>query len=439
MQVLRWIAALLLWSLLIPGWSADLTIRLHGSNTVGSKLGPELLAAYARQRGYVGVQTADAGAEEYRVEGRNARGERFIGIVKAHGTNTGYADLVSAQADLWMASRAAKPEEVEAAKAAIGDLHSAEQEHVIALDGLALIVHPDNPLAQLSIDQIRRAYAGEVQNWSAFGGPNRPIHLYGRDDQSGTYDSFKSMVLGERALAPTTQRFESSRDLEAAVAGDPSALGFVGYSYVRQSKALAVFQGATLPLRPDSLSISTEDYLLARRLYLYSAQNASAEVQDFLRFVLAPAGQAVVSSIGFVAQNVFVAEAEPVAGNPEGYYAVVADAERLSVNFRFRPESSTLDSRGMRDIERLGAFMQRPENQGKALRLAGFAAPGERTPIITLLTVNDRVDIIAQLLAARGVATEISRGFVGGIAVAPSGQARNERVEVWLVDRSSRM
>ena len=93
----------------------------------------------------------------------------------------------------------------------------------------------------------------------------------------------------------------------------------------------------------------------------------------------------------------------------------------------------------LRDIERLGAFMQRPENQGKALRLAGFAAPGERTPIITLLTVNDRVDIIAQLLAARGVATEISRGFVGGIAVAPSGQARNERVEVWLVDRSSRM
>lgn len=422
----------------------DISIRLHGSNTVGSKLGPELLIAYAKERGFVGAQKTDVAPEEYRVEGVNASGDRFVGIVRAHGTSTGFADLLSGDADLWMASRAAKAEERDQAKPVIGDLHSAELEHVIALDGLAVIVHPENPLSQLSIDQVRGVFSGQLANWSSLGGPDLPIRLYGRDDKSGTFDSFKSMVLSDSVpLSTSTRRFESSSELEATVSGDPGAIGFVGYSYVKTSRALAVFQGDTIPLQPDKLSISTEDYLLARRLFLYSSTNASADVKDFLRFVLEARGQSVVSAVGFVAQSVFVADAEPLDGNPGGYYDVIAEAERLSLNFRFRPESSILDSRGMRDIDRLGEFMRRPENSRKALRLAGFAMEGNEPPMMTLLTVNDRVDIISQLLAAKGVATQRSQGFVGGIAVAPLGrpewEARNERVEVWLVDRASRM
>ena len=425
-------------SLALSAHAETVTIRLHGSNTLGSKLGPGLVEAFARQQGFVGVDRTETAELEFRIGGRNANGSDFNGVVKAHGTNTGRVDLMSGAADIWMASRAATPEEVAQAKA-IGDLHSAQQEHVVALDGLAIIVHPENPLGELRVEQIRDAFAGRISDWSQLGGPAGPIKLYGRDDKSGTYDSFKSMVLTDgAAISSATRRFESSTELERSVAADPSALGFVGFSYIQQSKPLAVRAEGTLPLKPEALSVSTEDYLLARRLYFYTAAQASPVVTQFIEFVQSSAGQAVVAETGFVAQNVFVARVQPTPGNPAQYYDVTGNAERISMNLRFRPASSTLDSRALRDIERLSAFMKRPENQSKELRLAAFSPNAGQPRIMTALTLNDRVDHVSQLLTTRGVRVSMSRGFVDGPIVAPLGRAdsmvRNERVEVWLVD-----
>ncbi|MGE4072919.1 MAG: substrate-binding domain-containing protein [Lysobacterales bacterium] len=414
---------------------------MHGSNTIGARLGPDLLKAYARSKGFVGLTHSETAAQEFLIEGRRADGSKFHGIVKAHGTNTGYADLKSGAADLWMASRVANPEEVQDART-IGDLHSADQEHVIALDGLAIVVHPDNPVTELTSDQIRDAFAGRVSNWSAFGGVAGAIKLYARDQNSGTFDSFKSKVMNDGAtLSSQTRRFESSSDLDQAVAADRNALGFVGFSHVALSKALAVKAAGTAALQADALSIATEDYLLARRLYLYSARQMSEPVREFVEFVQGSAGQQVTAGAGFVAQDIFVSQAQPLPGNPDGYYDVIADAERLSLNFRFRPQSATLDSRALRDIDRVSAFMNQPANRGRQLRLAAFGVSSERSPMMTLFAVNDRVDYIAQILAARGVRTEMSRGFVDGAAVAPTDRAetraRNERVEVWLAEPRS--
>jgi phosphate transport system substrate-binding protein len=415
-----------------------LTIRLHGSNTLGSKLGPSLLEAYARQQGFVGVDRTETAELEFRISGRRADGSEFVGVVKAHGTNTGRADLMSGAADVWMASRAATADEVASGKA-IGDLNSPEQEHIVALDGLAIIVHPDNLVTQLRVDQIRDAFAGRIVDWAQLGGKAGPIKLYGRDDQSGTWDSFKSMVLSDgAALSAATRRFESSSELEELVAADTSAIGFVGFSYIAGSRPLSVLANGTLALKPTALSVSTEDYLLARRLYFYTAGDAGKHVQDFIEFVQGNEGQSVVADTGFVSQNIFVAQAEPVPGNPDQYYDVIGDAERLSMNFRFRPASATLDSRALRDIERLSQFMRLPENKTRQVRLAAFSPGASRTPMMTLLTLNDRVDHISQLLSSRGVRINMGRGFVDGAIVAPldrpEGRARNERVEVWLVD-----
>ena len=415
-----------------------LSLRLHGSNTLGARLAPALLQAYARQQGYLDVQRAETAPMEFQVSATRPDGARFVGTVRAHGTGTGHADLVSGAADVWMASRAATAAEVEAARS-IGALHTPAQEHVVALDGLAIIVHSDNPLGELRIDQVRDAFAGRLSDWAQLGGQPGPIHLYARDDQSGTFDTFKATVLdGNTPLAAQTRRFESSSELERSVATDPSALGFVGFSYVASTRALAVHASGTLPLNPDALSISTEDYALARRLYFYTARDAGPAVRAFVEFVQAGAGQAVVAETGFVAQQIFAAAAEPLPGNPDGYYEVIGEAARVSLNFRFSPASSTLDSRALRDIERLREFMQRPENQHKEIRLAAFSPGTARSPMMTLLTLNDRVDHISQLLAVRGVPIGTSRGFIHGALLAPSDRSdsrvRNERVEVWLAE-----
>ena len=426
-------------TLAVSANAETINIRLHGSNTLGSKLGPSLLEAFARKQGFTAVERSETAALEFRVSGRRSDGVEFLGVVKAHGTNTGYADLVSGAADIWMASRAATPEEVSGAQA-IGNVHSPQQEHVVALDGLAIIVHPDNPIEQLRVDQVRDAFAGRISDWSQLGGKPGPIKLYGRDDKSGTFDSFKSMVLDSgTTLSANTSRFESSGDLEKSVAQDPSALGFVGFSYVVGSKSLAVMANGTLPLRPDALGISTEDYLLARRLYFYTAAKSAPAVTEFVEFVQGVEGQSVVADTGFVAQNIFVTQSEPVPGNPDVYYEVTSNAERISMNFRFRPASSTLDSRALRDIDRLSQFMHLPENKAKEVRLAAFAPrTSSMVPMMTLLTSNDRVDHISQLLSVRGVRVSKSRSFVDGLIVAPldrpDGMVRNQRVEVWLID-----
>ena len=191
---------LLVGSLALGAHAESVTIRLHGSNTIGSKLGPSLVEAFARQQGFVGVERNETAELEFSISGRRADGSEFNGVVKAHGTNTGRIDLMSGAADVWMASRAATPDEVAQAKA-IGDLHSPQQEHVVALDGLAIIVHPDNPLGELRVEQIRDAFAGRITDWSQLGGKPGPIKPYGRDDNSRTYDSFKSMVMTDCAAS----------------------------------------------------------------------------------------------------------------------------------------------------------------------------------------------------------------------------------------------
>jgi len=422
-----------------PSIGADVHLRLHGSNTLGSKLAPSLLETYAQARGFQDVVSAETAPAEFTVSGQHADGSRFLGVVKAHGTNTGFEDLLAGRADLWMASRAATDAEA-AAGAAIGALHSISQEHVVALDGLAIAVHPDNPVHALSVANVRDAFTGKIVNWSQLGGADRPIKLYARDTNSGTFDSFKSMVLDQGAsLTPSAKRFESSTALEKAIAADPDSLGFVGFSFIASAKSLAVFEGATRPLEPDALSVATEDYLLSRRLYFYNGAAASADAVAFIEFVLGAGGQAVAAQVGFVSQNIFIAEQAPPDGQPTGYYDLAQASERLSLNFRFRPQSSVLDSRALRDIDRLSLFMAEPSNRNKQLRLAAFGTQiGDGASIMALFSVNDRVDHIAQLLGIKGVATYMSRGFVGGIPVAPvdraDGRARNERVEVWIHD-----
>ncbi len=386
------------------------------------------------------VAQRETAPAEFTITAHHADGSDFIGVVQAHGTNTGFADLKSGSADIWMASRAATQVEAQDATA-IGDLHTAAQEHVVALDGLAIAVHADNPVSALSLAQVRAAFAGEVHNWRELGGADRPIVLYARDDKSGTFDSFKAMVMVDGAsLAPAARRFESSSELEQAIAQDPSALGFVGFAYLQKARALAVFDGPTLPLQPNALSIATEDYLLARRLYFYTAAVTSPTVRDFIEYALGAAGQTTVTTTGFVSQNIFLAQATPAAGNPKTYYDVVSSAQRLSLNLRFRPQSSVLDSRALRDIDRLSAFMKDPSNRRKQLRLAAFGTPsGSASQYMVLLNANDRVDQIAQMLGTKGISTSMSRGFVGGAPVVPPSErpelnVRNERVEVWIVD-----
>src|SRR5690606_21077080 len=122
---------------------------------------------------------------------------------------------------------------------------------VVALDGLAIIVHPDNPVTRLDIDSIRALFAGDIRNWRQVGGRNAPVRLAARDDKSGTYETFRMLVLGNASLAADAQRFESTDELAHRVASDPDAIGFVGLGGVGGARTLAIGDAETPPLHPE--------------------------------------------------------------------------------------------------------------------------------------------------------------------------------------------
>lgn len=412
-------------------------LRIHGSNTVGAKLAPMLVAGLFEAKGLQSVRIASAGKEnEQRVTALDERGKTIQALAAAHGTGTGFAGLKDGTADLAAASRPIKQSEAQSL-AALGDMRSAESEQVIAIDGLAVIVHPDNPVQSLSVEQVARLFSGEIANWRELGGANAAVELHARDDQSGTYDTFKELVLGSqgKTLATNATRYESNDALSLAVSRRSGAIGFVGLASVGKSKALAITDGDSQPMPPTTALVATEDYPLSRRLFLYAdPQKQSKWTREFLTFVHSPAGQAVVEKSGYVAQAIAPIRLPAQAAMPAAYQQLAREAQRLTVNFRFAEGSAQLDNKAQRDVQRLIDYLNSHDKQMNAAVLVGFG-DARNDPARTALLSKLRAMAVRRELARGGILVKEINGLGDQLPVASNSEAgriKNRRVEVWV-------
>lgn len=169
--------------------------------------------------------------------------------------------------------------------------------------------------------------------------------LFARDENSGTWDTFESLVLKANGpgLSSSADRYESSQELSDRVSATPGAIGFIGLPYVRQSKLLAVTEGrGALPVYPTSFTVSTEDYPLARRLFLYlPATSANRHARAFVDFAIARSGQQVVRDVGLVSQN--EAGDIPHPGN-RLWRSGSSGVERLTPVARPQPPGGSVDN-----------------------------------------------------------------------------------------------
>lgn len=416
--------------------SAERTLlSLHGSNTIGAELGPALIKAWLEQRHYTAITQKQTAAEEMVINAVSDNGEKVKVIIQAHGSSTSFKGLASGEADIGMSSRPIKDKEV-AELASLGRMTSTGSEFVLGLDGIAVIVHPENPLTQLSKETLRQIFAGEVKDWSEVGAPPGPIHVYARDNKSGTYDTFKSLVFAKKALlVPDAKRFESNANLSDAVSVDRNGIGFVGLPYIRQSKALAVMDGGQSAILPDDFTVATEDYALARRLFLYLPEKTTHPVaREFIEFSLSRKGQLVVAETGFISQEIIVGTAITAGRIHSEYLAVTNGAKRLSLNFRFHRGSAMLDNKAHRDVRRLVDFIR--QEQAKELILVGFSDQHEAIPMHSLALSVQRADQVADILISHGISPQKVRGFGPAVTIASNDTAqereKNRRVEVWV-------
>ena len=419
-----------------PDVSGELFV-ISGSNTVGAELAPIWVKQYLIGKGLRSVEVKNAAiANELQVVGLNGKDSVYV-TIKAHGSSTGFQGLLNRTTDVAMSSRRIRPEENRAIDTE-ERMDSFDVEHVVAIDGIAIIVNPSNPVSELSIQEVAKVFSGEINNWSQLGGVDKPISLYARDENSGTWETFKKLIFsGNNKLPNDLGRYESNQELSRSVKNDPYAIGFVGLASVNESKVLAISDVYTQPLLPSHVMVATEDYPLSRRLFMYEMPNHdNAYVNEYLDFVLSNDGQGLVSSAGFVSQKpLSILAADYVSEEaPKPYRDLIENGERLSINFRFQEGSSSLDNKAKRDIERLVQYMKVPENGNKKIQLVGFGDLKKSSGRSVVLS-KFRALTVKYELKKFGITTEPVAGFGAHLPVASNSsgnKTKNQRVEVWL-------
>jgi phosphate transport system substrate-binding protein len=412
-------------------------LRLCGSNTIGSDLAPALAESFLKAQGATDTRILPGPKEDEKNVQGTLPGSGALSVIQiqAHGSDTAFAGLADESCDIGMASRRINTAEI-ANLARLGDMTSPSNEFVLGLEGIAVIVNRANPLDSISKDRLSRIFSGQITDWSAAGGRAGAIKLYARNDKSGVFDTFESLVLGTGSMAASAQRFEDSAKLSDAVASDVDGIGFVGLPYVRSAKALAVGEQGAAPMIPTLMTVATEDYPLSGRLYLYAPEHPkNPYTRKFIDFVISAAGQDVVGTKGFVTQNVTQQKETVVPGAPAEYKQLTAGAQRLSLDFRFRSGKAELDNKARADLDRVIRFVSDLHYSGGNVMLFGFADSVGAAAANKTLSEN-RAHAVGQEFKQRGLNLTTVRGFGSDLPVASNdteaGREKNRRVEIWV-------
>jgi phosphate transport system substrate-binding protein len=245
------------------------------------------------------VNLALAWAEAY------AKVEPSVSIsVSGGGSGVGIAALIENTTDIANASRAIETEEVQSAQA--NGVNPVE--FVVARDAIGVIVNPGNPIDCLTLQQVSDIFSGKINNWKEIGGENRPIVRVSREVTSGTHVYFLQAVIqlgdpnNKTIFAADTLLLPSSEGIMSEVGQNPNAIGYDGLGYITPDvKKIALAKDPTGPfVEPAVETALNGTYPISRDLYMYTNGEPTGALKAYLEWILSPAGQKIVSELGFV-------------------------------------------------------------------------------------------------------------------------------------------
>jgi len=224
--------------------------------------------------------------------------------VTGGGSGTGIAALINGTADISESSRAIKPEEIEQAK----KNGVTPVELIVGYDGIAVVVHPGNPVTTLTINQLADIFSGKITNWSDIGGQEGKIVVLSREVNSGTHVYFKEHVLndgdskGSVEFSPSALLMPSSQAIADEVAQNRAALGYYGMGYIssRQKALKIASDDGSEPVEPTPENVVSKKYPVSRPLFMYTNGEPEGLAKEFMDFVLSPEGQEIVGKLDFV-------------------------------------------------------------------------------------------------------------------------------------------
>ncbi len=168
-----------------------------------------------------------------------------------------------------------------------------------AVDGVATVVNPENPVKAITAAQLRDIYAGKITSWKALGGEDRSINMYTRDASSGTRAVFWKKALGRGDISGKANFVASNGAMKSAVTNDPYAVGYVSVGYIDSSVTPVALDNVV----PSLDTVKTGEYKVARGLYSNTKGEAHGLAKKFIDYLLSPEGQRLAAEKGFIPVN----------------------------------------------------------------------------------------------------------------------------------------
>lgn len=265
----NWFAPALALFISVVAAAAQDKITIRGSNTIGEELAPRLIAEYKKDHANVSFD------------------------LEFKGTGYGLGALMGGYCDIAGASKPVGKEQQE-----IAQIRQVQfKEYILGSYAVAVLANAANPVSNLTSNQVQSLFTGKIHNWKEVGGPDAPVHLYGRDPVSGTHVGFKELAMANQDYGQPIQLFTNYPAIADAIAKDPGGIGYVGLDLTQHAGTKAVsIDGVT----PGAANVNAKKYPYARTLRFYTdAGKEPAPARDFISFVLSASGQTVLTQMGY--------------------------------------------------------------------------------------------------------------------------------------------
>ena len=208
--------------------------------------------------------------------------------VQGGGSGTGVKMVAEGTADIGMSSRELKEKEI--------NTHPDLKAHTIAHDGIAVVVHPSNPLSDLTKEQITDIFSGRIRNFKEMGGDDTETVVVIREEGSGTRATFEKLIMGDVDTAKNALQKPSNGAVKATIAGNENAIGYLGIAYLDESVKAIKMNG----IEPSKENIRSGEYPVSRKLYMITKGEAIGLAKKFIDFILSDEGQRIVEDEGFI-------------------------------------------------------------------------------------------------------------------------------------------
>jgi phosphate transport system substrate-binding protein len=445
-------------------------LAIQGSGTVGLSVMPFLIQGFANANGMRVSRGSDAQSQTrtYQLQGGNPDAACFRITVRSTGSDTAKDAIVDKAAQIGMSSRIYTDNEIQVLTRAAGNAPAArsEIEQVVALDAVVIVVNKQNPVVSLGLCQIAEIFTGRIRDWREVGGRPGAINLQVRLGPSGTFETFQALVMkacGVELAQTIAFSHGSYAALLAAVAADEKSIGFAPEALVAANvNPLRLRGGCGIEQTASAFSIKTEDYPLARRLFIFTPYPLEGYARRLLNFIKAddraddalslplpePGGDEASHAATdqkietawdnhAISEHLHETDADPLARRR--FAELAARTERVSLTYRFTSGSEELDTKARQDVQRLARYLQKSPTTASQLLLAGFTDDvGSASANLEL--ARKRADSVRRELVALGAqryAKNIEiEGFGKVLPVACNdtepGRQKNRRVEVFI-------